>query len=69
MKPSSHDDLGNKASFTANRNKLTASSILKEVWIDPRTGDSKEIGRFSNPGVESFSTPDEWEDALLILEP
>ena len=26
------------------------------------------IGRFPNTGDKSFSTPDEWEDALLILK-
>jgi hypothetical protein len=26
------------------------------------------IGRLANTGVKSFSTPDGWEDALLILE-
>jgi hypothetical protein len=24
--------------------------------------------RYSNTGVESFKTPDGWEDALLVLE-
>jgi hypothetical protein len=38
-------------------------------WINPKTGESKRIGEFSNSGVQSFSTPDDWEDALLILEP
>jgi hypothetical protein len=33
------------------------------------TGESKVIGHFPNSGLESFSTPVGWEDALLILEP
>lgn len=61
--------LGSKASFSINLNKLTAANAVKAFWIDPRTGESKAVGSFSNSGVESFSTPDGWEDALLILEP
>jgi len=37
-------------------------------WIDPRTGESVATGSFTNTGIASFSTPDGWEDALLILE-
>jgi hypothetical protein len=60
--------LGSKASVSIQMNKL-ANNAVKAVWIDPRTGESKAIGRCSNSGVKSFSTPDGWEDALLILEP
>ncbi len=60
--------LGDKASFSINLNKITAGNTLKAFWIDPRTGDSVAIGRFPNTGVKSFSTPDPWEDALLIFE-
>jgi len=49
-------------------NKL-ASGRVHGVWIEPRTGESTEAGRFRNRGVQSFATPDGWEDALLILEP
>jgi len=61
--------LGSKASFSINLNKLTAGNTVKAFWIDPRTGESVAAGRFTNAGVNSFSTPDGWEDALLILEP
>jgi hypothetical protein len=61
--------LGSKASFSINLKKLAANSTIRAQWVDPRTGESKAIGRFSNSGVESFSTPEAWEDALLILGP
>jgi hypothetical protein len=35
---------------------------------DPRTGDSKAAGNFPARGIQAFSTPDGWEDALLVLE-
>jgi hypothetical protein len=49
-------------------NKITAGSKVNAFWIDPKNGDSVPIGSFSNTAVRSFSTPDEWEDAILILE-
>jgi hypothetical protein len=60
--------LAGKASFSINMNKLTAAGKVNAFWIDPRTGESVAAGSFSNTGIESFSTPSEWEDALLILE-
>jgi len=60
--------LGSKSSFSINMDKITATNKVRAFWIDPKTGDSVSIGSFSNAGVRSFSTPNEWEDALLILE-
>jgi len=60
--------LGSKSSFSVNMNKITSGNKVSAFWIDPRTGDSLSIGSFSNKAVESFSTPNGWEDALLILE-
>jgi len=60
--------LGSKASVSINLNKITTGGKAKAFWIDPRTGESVALGRFSNTGVKAFSTPDDWEDALLVLE-
>jgi hypothetical protein len=60
--------LGSKASFSVKMDKLATSDTVKAFWADPRTGESAPIGRFPNAGVKSFSTPDGWEDALLVLE-
>jgi hypothetical protein len=60
--------LGSKASFSINMNKVTVGDKAKAFWIDPKTGESMAIGKFSNTGVKSFSTPDDWEDAVLVLE-
>lgn len=59
--------LGGKSSFSINMNRIAAGNKVSASWIDPRTGDSVSIGGLSNRAVESFSTPDGWEDALLIL--
>jgi hypothetical protein len=61
--------LGSKSSFSINLNKIAAADKVSASWVDPKTGDSTSIGRFSNKTVKSFSTPDGWEDAVLILEP
>ena len=60
--------LGSKSSFSINMNKITAGSKVNAFWIDPKNGDSVPIGSFSNTAVKSFSTPDGWKDAILILE-
>jgi len=60
--------LASKASFSINMNKIAAAGKVNAFWIDPRTGESIPAGSFSNTGIESFSTPNGWEDALLILE-
>lgn len=60
--------LARPASFSIKMNKITAGNKVNASWVDPRTGDSVSMGTFSNTGVRSFSTPDGWEDARLILE-
>lgn len=60
--------LGGKAAFSINMNKIAPLALVKAFWIDPRSGAKTEVRTFPNTGVESFSTPEQWEDALLILE-
>ena len=57
--------LADPASFSVRLDKLAGPADA--FWIDPRTGGSQDAGRFVNTGVASFSTPDDWEDALLVL--
>jgi hypothetical protein len=45
-----------------------AAQEVDARWIDPRTGEAVAASRFSNRGVQPFSTPEGWEDALLLLE-
>jgi hypothetical protein len=60
--------LGSQTSFSVHMNKLTNQPVIA-FWIDPKTGKSMAAGRFTNTGIESFSTPNGWEDALLVMEP
>lgn len=60
--------LSSKTSFSINMNKITGGKEANAFWIDPKTGGYMPIDTFTNKGVESFTTPDEWEDAILIIE-
>jgi hypothetical protein len=60
--------LGAKAAFSINMDKFTARRRAGASWIDPRTGDATAAGSFAASGVQVFSTPDGWEDALLVVE-
>lgn len=60
--------LGSKSSFSINMSKINTENKVNAFWINPKTGDSVAVGSFPNTGVKTFSTPDGWEDALLILE-
>jgi Putative collagen-binding domain of a collagenase/Protein of unknown function (DUF4038) len=60
--------LADKATITVDRSKFTAGSQASVSWVDPRTGKSISIGEVPNSGGQQFTTPDGWEDALLILE-
>ena len=61
--------LGSKSTFSINMSKISVAEKVNAFWIDPKTGDSIAASVFPNTGVRTFITPDEWEDALLILEP
>jgi Putative collagen-binding domain of a collagenase len=60
--------LGEKAAFSIDRSKLTRGRQASAYWIDPRSGKSESIGELPKSGVQQFTTPVDWEDALLILE-
>lgn len=60
--------LADKSSFSINMDKITAADKVDASWIDPKTGESLSIGSFSNTAVRSFSSPEDWEDAILMLK-
>jgi hypothetical protein len=59
--------LAEKASFSVNMDKVAGAGVTA-FWVNPKTGDAAPAGSLPNSGQRSFSTPDGWEDALLILE-
>jgi hypothetical protein len=59
--------LADQAEFSINLASLK-SPQFHAFWVHPATGDTVDIGSYSNTGVQSFTTPEGWEDALLVLE-
>ena len=59
---------GGKASFSVDMSELAGGNGMKVSWIDPRSGDATSIKPVPTTGVQTFSTPNGWEDALLVLE-
>ena len=48
--------------------RIKSSETVAASWIDPRRGDRRPAGTFQYADVPEFSTPEGWEDALLLLE-
>lgn len=59
--------LADKATFSVNMNKITGPKV-NISWVNPIDGHAVSAGQEPNTGVKSFTTPDDWEDSLLILE-
>jgi hypothetical protein len=59
--------LADGAVFSVDLTKLAGPAITA-FWVDPKTGKPLATGTCANEGTRSFSTPDGWDDALLILE-
>ncbi len=59
--------LADKTTFSVRLDKLNAGQVAAS-WVNPKTGDALPIGSQPSTGVKGFTTPDGWEDALLILE-
>jgi len=60
--------LSSPTSFAINMEKMPAGDLVDACWMDPVTGQQTKIGRFSNTGTQSLTTPPGWEDAVLLLE-
>jgi hypothetical protein len=61
--------LGAPSSVSISMSKIAGAGRAAASWIDPRSSASAPIGEFATSGVQAFTTPAGWEDALLVLEP
>jgi hypothetical protein len=59
--------LADKTSFSVDLSKLSGAKV-KGFWFNPESGQQTPTEPLTNRGTRAFSTPDGWEDALLILE-
>ncbi|MGD0743740.1 MAG: DUF4038 domain-containing protein [Verrucomicrobiota bacterium] len=57
---------GGKADI--NMDRMTSSKPVDAFWIDPKTGERRVIGTYSNSGTASFVAPAGWDDAVLLLD-
>jgi hypothetical protein len=56
------------ATVSIDLSKIVPTATSSAWWIDPKTGSRSKIGNLQNQSLRSFSTPDGWEDALLVFE-
>ncbi len=54
--------------FSVAMDKLRAGPGRMAFWVDPRSGDCDKRHSCSTHGVETFETPEAWEDGVLVLE-
>jgi hypothetical protein len=59
--------LGAKADFTLRLDGLSNRAGIRAAWIDPRDGRSRPVSILPAAPTQSFSTPEGWEDALMVL--
>ncbi len=59
--------LADKAQFTVDLGKLSGVKV-RGFWFNPKSGEQTAIEPLTNKGTKAFSTPEGWEDALLVLE-
>ncbi len=60
--------LADGATVSVDRGKLAGGGAAAAFWVDPRTGATQTVGQVPAQGVGEFTTPEGWEDALLVLE-
>lgn len=57
-----------RAAAKIRMDRLKAAECMEVSWIDPATGSKTAAGRFAYRDVVEFTPPDDWDDALLLIE-
>src|SRR5437773_6298387 len=60
--------LASQPSITLNMAKITAAELASAEWIDPASGQEELIGRFRTREPHSFTRPQAWQDAVLVVK-
>jgi hypothetical protein len=60
--------LSTNTSVSIRMDKTTAGKKIQAIWINPINGERTPIGEYENTGIQSFKTPDDWDDAVLLLD-
>ncbi|KPK79179.1 MAG: hypothetical protein AMJ81_13670 [Phycisphaerae bacterium SM23_33] len=59
---------GSPSRFSVAMGRIGAPGGCEAFWVDPRSGQASQRTRCVSSGPQTFSTPDGWEDGLLVLE-
>jgi hypothetical protein len=57
-----------KAPFAVKLNNITAGKAADVWWISPVTGERTKTGTFKTSEIRTFTLPDGWQDAILLIE-
>lgn len=60
--------LGQADNIKARLKKLSSNANFIAYWIDPRNGNKVDAGKNVTGGEMTFVHPDNWEDAILLIE-
>ena len=60
--------LAGQPSITLNMAKITAAELASAEWIDPASGQEELIGRFRTREPHTFTRPQAWQDAVLVVK-
>ncbi|MGB9597990.1 MAG: glycoside hydrolase family 140 protein [Candidatus Poribacteria bacterium] len=60
--------LSSNTKVSIKMNKITVGNRVKAFWISPIDGVRFPIGEYENSGIQSFKMPENWDDAVLLLE-
>jgi hypothetical protein len=59
--------LSSPSRVSIRMDRITAGTQVNARWFCPAGGEETSIGSFPNSGTRSFSTPEGWDDAILLL--
>ncbi len=57
----------NPQSIGVDMSRITAFANANVVWLDPRNGQTQNVGTFPASGTRVFTVPAGWEDSLLMV--
>jgi hypothetical protein len=60
--------LSGPSTVSVRLDALTAGSKVRAFWTDPTSGARCPAGTFAASGAGTFTSPQEWQDAVLLLE-
>ena len=60
--------LSSPTTVSLNMSRITAGQAVRAAWVNPETGEQTAIGSFPNTGQRAFTTPESWQDAVLLLD-